>query len=85
MNKIDLSPAQQQRLKVFKARIIPLKAELAALEQGVHSMLSTVCEMSGAGNDVNYSLNEECTALVATVKAAELAVPERAPAAKKGK
>jgi len=66
METIQLTQNQQQRLQNFRRQIEPLKAQAAALEQGVFAMLSTVVECAGADPGANYSLNEEGTALVCT-------------------
>lgn len=65
VKEIQLTAAQQKRVGAFRAQIEPLRSQIAALEQGVHAMLSTVVEMSGAPDGLAYSLNEAGTVLTA--------------------
>lgn len=69
MNEILLTVAQQKRIAVFRSQIEPLRAQIGALEQGVHAMLSTVVEMSGAPDGVSYALNDAGTVLTALAPA----------------
>ena len=64
LDRIELTPAQQQRVQQFKRQIEPLRAQSAALEQGVHAMLLTVIESHGAVEGSNYSLTDDGSALI---------------------
>lgn len=64
LDRIELTPAQQQRVQQFKRQLEPLKAQAAALEQGVHAMLSTLIELRGASEGASYSLTDDGSALV---------------------
>lgn len=64
IDRIELTPVQQQRVQNFRRQIEPLKAQVAALEQGVHAMLSTLIEMHGVPDGAHYSLTDDCAALV---------------------
>lgn len=71
IERIELTPVQQQRVQNFRRQIEPLKAQAAALEQGLHAMLSTLIEMHGASDGVHYLLTDDGAALVRNPGAAQ--------------
>lgn len=72
MERIELTPNQLKRLGRFRDQINPLRAQVAALEQGVNAMLATILEANGAEDGVEYQLTPDETALVLIRKPTEL-------------